>query len=149
MGEEAPGETGAARVSFPAVLFCCIEGFFVLFVCVCVCVRGLLETVKFLRLFGHGRCVGRETRDISFFVCWSTLCFFPFPRFSWALQIFYRALLLAQVYEDATSKACGKLALPSIRGVCVWGFCIDLSSSPSFPWNFFQVFGRESVSLQS
>jgi hypothetical protein len=35
MGEEAPGETGAARVSFPAVLFCCIEGFFVLFVCVC------------------------------------------------------------------------------------------------------------------
>ncbi len=38
MGEEAPGETGAARVSFPAVLFCCIEGFFVLFVCVCVCV---------------------------------------------------------------------------------------------------------------
>ncbi len=35
MGEEAPGETGAARVSFPTVLFCCIEGFFVLFVCVC------------------------------------------------------------------------------------------------------------------
>lgn len=38
MGEEAPGETGAARVSFPAVLFCFIASkVFLCYLFVCVC----------------------------------------------------------------------------------------------------------------
>jgi hypothetical protein len=38
MGEEAPGETGAARVSLPAVLFCFVASkVFLCYLFVCVC----------------------------------------------------------------------------------------------------------------